>query len=215
MSLKIKVYSDYVCPFCLLAKKPLEEATKGKDVEIEWMPFELRPYPKEALKPEGEYLQSIWKDSVYPFADKLGIPIILPKVSPQPHTHLAFEGYQYAKENGKANGYNEKILRAFFEGEQDIGNIEVLTNLAKELGLNGDEFKQSLVTRIYKHKHQEALNHAANEANIQAVPTIIIGDKILAGVRSKEELEEIIDENLKSPSLTMFGEGMTCGIDGC
>ncbi len=30
MTVKIKIYSDYVCPFCLLAKKPLEEAIEGK-----------------------------------------------------------------------------------------------------------------------------------------------------------------------------------------
>lgn len=31
MSLKIKVYSDYVCLFCFLAKFLFEEAIEGKD----------------------------------------------------------------------------------------------------------------------------------------------------------------------------------------
>ena len=46
MTVKIKVYSDYVCPFCLLAKKPLEEAIEGRDVEIEWMPYGAPSIPK-------------------------------------------------------------------------------------------------------------------------------------------------------------------------
>ena len=49
MSIKIRVYSDCVCPFCDLAEIPLQEAIRGKDVEVEWMPFELRPYPNETL----------------------------------------------------------------------------------------------------------------------------------------------------------------------
>jgi predicted DsbA family dithiol-disulfide isomerase len=65
------------------------------------MPFELRPYRAPTLRPEGDYLQRAWQQSVYPLARKLGVPIKLPTVSPQPHTHLALEGYQYAKEQGK------------------------------------------------------------------------------------------------------------------
>ena len=30
---------------------------RGKDVEVEWMPFELRPEPHETLRPEGDYLR--------------------------------------------------------------------------------------------------------------------------------------------------------------
>jgi predicted DsbA family dithiol-disulfide isomerase len=51
----------------------------------------------------------------------MGVPIKMPKVSPQPHTHLAFEGYQYAKEYGKGNEYNHRVLEAFFVEGQDIG----------------------------------------------------------------------------------------------
>lgn len=127
MTVKIKIYLDYVCPFCFLAEAPLEEAIKGKDVDIEWMPFELRPYPNETLRPEGDYLQRTWKQSVYPMADRMGIKIVLPNVSPQPYTHLAFEGFQYAKEKGRGNEYNIRLLRAFFQEEQDIGNMNVLT----------------------------------------------------------------------------------------
>src|ERR1700736_4890236 len=101
MSLKINVYSDYVCPFCYLAEFPFREAIKGKDVEDEWMPFELRPEPQPTLRPEGEYLQRAWSQSVYPIAERMGVPIALPPVSPQPYTHLAFEGYQFAREHGK------------------------------------------------------------------------------------------------------------------
>ena len=70
------------------------------------MPFELRPYPNETLRPEGEYLQRAWTKSVYPIARQMGVAIKLPTVSPQPHSHLAFEGFQYANEHGRGNEYN-------------------------------------------------------------------------------------------------------------
>jgi predicted DsbA family dithiol-disulfide isomerase len=214
VTVKIKVYSDYVCPFCFLAEQPLEEAIKGKDVEVEWMPYELRPFPTETLKPEGSYLQSTWRQSVYPMAERMGVNIVLPKVSPQPYTHLAFEGYQYAKENGKGNEYNKRILKAFFQEEQDIGDINILTKLAGEVNLNTDEYRSALETRKYRETHQKALQHAYKEADISAVPTFIIGDTKIAGIRSKESFEDIIAEeiNKKQPD---FPEGMACGINRC
>lgn len=214
MTLKIRAYSDYVCPFCFLAEGPLEAAAKGKDVEIEWMPFELRPYPNPTLEPEGEYLQTTWARSVYPIAERMGVHITLPKVSPQPHTHLAFEGYQYAKEHGKANEYNHRMFTAFFQEEQDIGDIDILTNLAGEIGLNREEFKKALETRKYKEAHQRALDHAYYEARITAVPTFIMGERVLRGMYSQETLEKVINEELQKQQ-NQFPEGLTCGMDGC
>ena len=98
------------------------------------MPFELRPSPHPTLRPEEDYLQTAWASSVYPMAERMGIRIVLPRVSPQPYTHLAFEGFQYAKEKGSGNEYNGRVLRAFFQEEQDIGDSEVLTQLAEEVG---------------------------------------------------------------------------------
>jgi predicted DsbA family dithiol-disulfide isomerase len=110
MSIEIKVWSDFVCPFCMIAEKPLLEAVResGLPVNIEWMPFELRPYPAPTLRPEDTYLQTIWPQAVYPLASTFNVPIRLPSVSPQPHTHLAWEGYQFARREGKASAYNDR-----------------------------------------------------------------------------------------------------------
>ena len=117
---------------------------------------------------------------------------------PQPHTHLAFEGYQYAKEHGKGNQYNDRVLKAFFVEGQDIGQVEVLTKLAGEVGLDEEEFEEALRTRKYKAAHQQALCHAYEEAGIQAVPTFVIGGAKLSGMQSKETLQAVIDEEIKA-----------------
>jgi predicted DsbA family dithiol-disulfide isomerase len=192
--LQIKVYSDYVCPYCFFGELVLERALKGleKEVEVEWLPFELRPAPTPTLKPEEDYLQTTWKQSVYPTAERLGIDIVLPAISPQPYTHLAFEGYQFAKENEKGNAYTHRMFKAFFQEEQDIGDIEILTELAGEISLNKEAFKQALETKKYSKTHQQALRHSYEEANITAVPTFIIGDKKVRGLLREEELKRLI-----------------------
>ena len=160
------------------------------------MPFELRPWPQPTLRPEGDYLQNAWKNSVYPLARRLGVPITLPPISPQPHTHLAFEGYQFAKEHGKGNEYNRRVLEAFFLGGQDIGQVDVLTKLAGEVGLDEQGFQEALRTRKYREAHQKALRHAYEEAGVTGVPMFVIGERVLTGLQDKETLEEVIEEEL-------------------
>ena len=99
------------------------------------MPFELRPEPHPTLRPEGDYLQRAWQQSVYPIARKMGVPIKLPSVSPQPHTHLAFDGYQYAKEHGRGNDYNHRVLTAFFVEGLDIGKKRTIQNTLVRMGM--------------------------------------------------------------------------------
>jgi predicted DsbA family dithiol-disulfide isomerase len=126
----------------------------------------------------------------------MGVPINLPKVSPQPHTHLAFEGFQFAKEHRKGNEYNHRLLEAFFVEGQDIGQVAVLTKLAGETGLNQLEFEQALRTRKYREAHQEALRHAHQEAGVTGVPMFVIGSQFLTGLQDRETLEAVIEAEL-------------------
>ena len=160
------------------------------------MPFELRPEPQPTLRPEGEYLQRAWSQSVYPLARRMGVPIVLPPVSPQPHTHLAFEGYQYAREHGKGNEYNHRVLEAFFVEGRDIGDIGVLTKLAGEVGLDEQEFEDALRSRKYREAHRRALRHAYEEVGVSGVPLFVIGGRVLTGLQDRETLEAVIEEEL-------------------
>jgi predicted DsbA family dithiol-disulfide isomerase len=157
------------------------------------MPFELRPAPTPTLRPEGDYLQRAWQLSVYPLARQLGVPITLPQMSPQPHTHLAFEGYQYAKEHDRGNAYNHRVLEAFFVDSQDIGDIGVLSRLASEVGLDEKEFAEALRTRKYRAAHQQALRHAYEEVGVRGVPMFVIGDQVLTGLQDRETLAAAIE----------------------
>jgi predicted DsbA family dithiol-disulfide isomerase len=169
---------------------------RGRDVEVEWLPCELRPEPHPTLRPEGDYLQRAWQQSVYPTARGVGVPISLPPVSPQPHTHLAFEGYQYAREHGRGNDYNRRVLEASFVEGRDIGRVDVLAKLAGEVGLNEKEFGEALRTRKYQEAHQKALRHAYELAGVTGVPMFVIGERVLTGLQGREPLETVIGEEL-------------------
>src|SRR3954453_11433637 len=160
------------------------------------MPFGPRPEPHPTLRPEGEYLQRAWSQSVYPLARRMDVPIVLPPVSPQPHTHLAFEGYQYAREHGKGDEYNHRVLEAFFVEGRDIGDVGVLTKLAGEVGLDEQEFEEALRSRKYREAHRQALRHAYEEVGVSGVTLFVIGGRVLGGLQDRETLEAVIGEGL-------------------
>ena len=189
----IEVFADFVCPFCYLAEQPLADAADGRDVQIAWQPFELRPEPTPTLRPEDEYLQSTWQQVVYPMAERMGVPIVLPQVSPQPYSRLAFEGFAYAAEHGLGQRYTERIFRAFFVMQRDIGRPEVLTDVAAGLGLDADDFRAVLDSGRYAQAHQQALRRA-RELEITTVPTLLIDGQRLEGVPSAEALHRLLND---------------------
>lgn len=209
MTIKIKVYSDFVCPYCYLAEKSLLEATRDKDVEIEWMPYELRPYPQETLKPEGDYLQRSWQESVQPLSKKMGVQMILPDVSPQPHTHLAHEGLLFAKRQGKEKEYSHQVFKAFYQKGKNIGEVSVLRVIAEEVGLDGEIFQQALESRQFKNERELFLKQANEELKIKAVPTIFIGDRVLKGLHPQANIERALRGAIRDTKFE-FCEGDEC-----
>ncbi|QJR30135.1 DsbA family oxidoreductase [Limnobacter profundi] len=189
--IKIQVWTDFVCPFCLLGEAIIEKAIEGLEVEIEWMPFELRPYPTPTLKPEDEYLPRVWKASVYPMAERLGVPIQLPTVSPQPYTRKAFLGLQYAKQQGKGNEYTTTVMKAFFQQNLNIGEDQVLKNILANLGLNPAELDEFVNSPQANAQHDADLQYA-KQLGIQAVPSLAVGEQFFSGVPSVQALRDAV-----------------------
>ena len=191
---EIIVYTDYVCPFCLIAEPLIREAIKGTTLKIRWKPHELRPFPVPTLKVEDRYLPSIWKSAVYPMAKKLGVALTLPTISPQPRTTKAFEAFAFAETQGLGDAFSMATLSRFFQQNQDVGKTDVLLNIAQEIGLDPVQLKKSLASNEFTQTHQGALNKAKRKDKINVVPTIIIGNERFEGVPDKKWLKSAINK---------------------
>jgi predicted DsbA family dithiol-disulfide isomerase len=159
------------------------------------MPFELRAEPTPTLRPEDDYLQTAWHKNVYPLAQRLGLEMKLPTVSPQPYTRLAHEGLEFAKDYGRSDDYVHAVFVAFFQHSEDIGNIDVLSRIAGEIGLNAKEFRRALEEGTYRERTRDLLRQARMQM-ISAVPTFVIGRQRVSGLYPVETLREIVDAQL-------------------
>ena len=160
-------------------------------MEIVWKAFELRPEPVPALDPGGEYLTRVWRDAVYPLAERLGVTMKLPPL--QPRSRLAHEAAKWAGTVNRFNDYNEAIFRAFFERGENIGDAEVLVKLAEDLRLDAEGLRRSLAQRDFE-ELVLADEREAEELGVRAVPAFIANRRAaLSGVQSVMALQALID----------------------
>ncbi|MDO4535937.1 MAG: DsbA family protein [Clostridium perfringens] len=188
MEVSIKVYLDYICPFCFLTRFTFGEAIKNKDVKIEYIPFEV---PELNFKMDP-FRKSMWNNILEGIGKRFGHKAEIPDIS-TPKSKLAFEAYYFANEHGKGNEFQDKVYEAFFEKGRDIGQVNVLSEIADEIGLSPADVKYALENRKYKQKKEEQLQMGKVD-NIDSIPTIIIGGTKVVGYKSKEVFEDIIKE---------------------
>jgi predicted DsbA family dithiol-disulfide isomerase len=160
------------------------------------MPFELHPAPTPTRKPEDNYLQTAWKERIYPMAEKLGVYMKLPTVSPYPYTNLAFQGLEFAKDQGKGDEYNDAVFRAFFQQSRNIGRVDVLSDITKEVGLDPEQFRDALERGAYRDRVQQLLQTAYERIRVTAVPTMIIGRQRLEGLYPEDIIRQVIESEL-------------------
>ncbi|MGP3991270.1 DsbA family oxidoreductase [Streptomyces sp. 3N207] len=194
MTAQIHVWSDYVCPFCLIADEVIERAiTDRPDVEVVHHAHELRPRPTPTLRPEDPYLPDIWQRAVYPMARRHEVPMRLPTISPQPYTELAFRGAQYALEQNRADVYHRRVMTGFFRENLDIGDRVILARLAEEAGLDPAGYAAALDDQEYAERHRQALAESVR-MDISVVPTIIIGARRIEGVAAEGVIRRAVHE---------------------
>jgi predicted DsbA family dithiol-disulfide isomerase len=133
----------------------------------------------------------VWGSSVYPLAERLNIRIKLPSL--QPRSRRAHEAAHWAKHQGRFSEYNEALFRAFFERGEDISNVDVLSRLASDLGLDSNSLQQALDKDEYLGSVL-ADERKARKLGISGVPAFVANrEAALSGVQSVENLKKLIE----------------------
>lgn len=211
--MEILFVSDYVCPYCLVAKEALRRALEklGVEAKIINQPFELTPEPRERVDTYHDQRRREGYQVLVEPCRQLGLDMKLPpKVIPRPYTRLAFEGWYYACDHGKGESYNDLVYRAYFLQELDIGDRSVLASLAEQAGLDGADFTKALEEGRYTEKERQAVRYAREVLKPQGVPTIIVDGRRLS---LKDYTESEMLQALNDAAFS--AQGHFCGPEGC
>ena len=94
----------------------------------------------------------------------------------------------FARANGRRHVYNDLVLRAFFQEDQDIGRIDVLVQIALRTGLDPADFEAALRGDRDRDAHEHALSMARTQG-VSSAPAFRIGQRWRLGVQEASTLE--------------------------
>ena len=202
--LRLTVFSDYICPFCYVGHHRLMRLRDEYDLKINWCFIEIHP----ETSPEGEPVASLdypseqWNQLMYNLesvAKEEGIAMAEHTFTTNSKDALLLS--EAAKEQGREKFYalHEKLFTAFFVDSRNIGDRDILRELATECGIGSDVIEQAWQDKKYQ---QRILSnyHAAREHEIQAVPSFIFGERKLTGVVTENVMRSAANELVRSNS---------------
>ena len=200
--LKLSVFSDYICPFCYVGHHRLMRLRDSYDLKINWCFIEIHP----ETSPEGEPVASLeypseqWNQlmqNLEAVAREEGIAMAEHSFTTNSKDALLLS--EAAKEQGREKFYalHEKLFAAFFVDSRNIGDRNILRELAADSGIDNEVVESAWQDRKYQ---QRILSNydAARQHEIEAVPSFIFGERKLTGVVTEDVMRSATRDMIKS-----------------
>lgn len=210
-SVRVKIFSDVVCPWCYIGKRRLDTAVanlvnKGVslNLEVEFKPFQLDPTAPAALA--TPVLQA--------YAKKFGSQERATRILAQVTAVAAKDNIEFRMDRAlrvntmrahqllylAARDYGfqlqtqveELLFKAYFTDGANIGDNAVLISCATEAGMNAESTRDFLLHNEGLAEVESELRLAA-EIGISAVPTFVFDEKwSVPGAQDVEVFERIL-----------------------
>lgn len=196
MSLKIVMYSDFVCPFCYIGFEVMRQMKREFDFDLEWRGFQIHPewpgegVPVEKVRGAGdlEARKSAWQ-RITAMADAVGLDMKPPAVLTNSRPALAVA--EFAREQGNDAAFEERIYRAYFGEGVNIADWSALVRLGVEAGLDA----VAVADAIHSPRYNGMLDSNARDAHIRGVsgvPTFFIGEYPLVGAQPIDVMRNVL-----------------------
>ena len=204
--MKINIFADTICGWCFIGHTNLNNAIKkfpDTKFEISHTPFQLNPeMPVEGIS-RDKYLQIKFggKDYATPMyenmklkAKEAGVIFNLDKIKKTPNTVLSHLLIILSEKFNSQDQVKEKIYQSYFIDGLDIGDINILTNIAKQNNISEKVFRDFINEESIKKVNSKIT--LAKEQGISGVPFFEIGKEFISGAQSILQLESVIKSNL-------------------
>lgn len=188
-SVRVEVWADFVCPWCYLGKRRLENALAqfehADDVEMVWRSYQLEPSFADGERvPVHDYLAArtgssipearAMTDHVKGLAAQEGLAFDAGKAW-MVNTFDAHRIAHLAKTHGLLDAMYERLMRAHHIEGHVLDDPAVLVRLAGEVGVPDEQARRVLVSDDYAEQVREDIRSAA-AVGVTGVPFFVLND---------------------------------------
>ena len=196
MSLKITLFSDFICPFCYIGFATIQKLKAEFDLDIEWRGFQIHAeWPATGIPAEKVYgvgdsqtRKAAW-ERISTMAHEAGIAMRPPTVLTNSRRALAV--CEYAIETGRGEAFEERVYRAYFYDGANIGEIETLQKLGADAGLDPEQVAAAIDEPKYEMKLKNN-SLIAHSHGVSGVPTFFIGNYPMVGAQPEDTMRKIL-----------------------
>jgi len=204
--MKINIFADTICGWCFIGHTNLNDALKkfpNIKFDIHHVPFQLNPdMPTEGISRDkyleikfgGKDFAAAMYENMRLKAKESGMNFKLEKIKKTPNTVLSHLLIILSEQFNLQNEIKEKIYQSYFIEGLDIGDMNILMNIAKQNNIPENVFKNFINDKNIKNVNAKIL--IAKEKGINGVPFFEIGKDFISGALSSIQLERVIKSNL-------------------
>ena len=187
-AIKLDIMSDPICPWCYIGKAHLDralEAHPNHPFVIEWHPFQLNPeMPAEGMDRRA-YLEAKFGGKegavrayapVVENAEKAGLKIDFEGMQRTPNTLDAHRLIHWAGIEGKQTAAVSALFKAYFVEARDIGDPEVLADIADTIDMDASVVLRLLGTDADR-EDIAARDAHSRSMGVNSVPTFIVAQQ--------------------------------------
>lgn len=208
--IQVDIISDIVCPWCWLGSRYFFEAVKKSKHEfsVTWRPYMLDPTVPEGGVPYRDYMKNKFGDGpsdrfkamrehLEKAAPSAGINFRFGDIPMRPNTLDAHRLMRWATGQGLGNAAAEALFKSFFDDLEDVGNAEILSRIAGDVGLDQDLVSELLSKDDDKNTVREEILFFRN-LGVSGVPCFIYqGQFAVQGAQEPAAHAKAIDEAAK------------------
>ncbi|MGP6172620.1 DsbA family oxidoreductase [Corynebacterium sp. A21] len=208
MSMRIDIWSDYVCPFCTVGERHLSLALENfrsrDDVEIVWRSFQLDPAAEK--DPQGTMVDSLVKGKGMPReqvenmvsglaerAAAVGLDFNW-RDGVNANTWDAHRVGQLAREKGVGTSWDDTVKAGFFSQGRNVADHDTLREFADQVGLERTEVDRVLSSDEFSDQVNADIA-TARQIGVQGVPFFVFDGRLaVSGAQPVEVFTQALEQ---------------------
>ena len=203
----VDVWSDVMCPFCLMGDRnlelALEEFSHRDDVKITYHSYQLMPdYPENSPLPSAEAVAKQkgmpveqfkqMNDGVAQRGAEVGLDYNFDQALTV-NSRRAHRLSHFAEQQGVQHELMQNLFKAYFTDGKNVEDREVLADLAAEVGLDRDEALAKMDNEELDHAVQADINQAS-QIGVQGVPFFVFNNKYaVSGAQPQQVFQQALE----------------------
>jgi predicted DsbA family dithiol-disulfide isomerase len=146
---------------------------------ITWLPYDLHPeYPPEGIPRDAlrKRYGEVFHDRTRELFERSGL--VWNPSETVPNTRDALRVTELARDRGVHDAFHDRLMQAYWEHGENIGDHEVLRAHAGEVGLDRDEVDSVLAGDAYLDRVQASTQQALS-IGVSGIPAFLVDSRLL------------------------------------